>query len=237
MLAATDGILLQLVRHTDRQNIIRVYTRRFGMMSLLVAAGRKKKSSAPPFHPMLPVDLQITLRENRSLCRLNEMHVLHPLQLLLSSPVKTAQALLLAEVILKSVKEEESNETLFDFILNALLMLDQHQAGMPDFHLRFILDLSKFLGFFPDSNYSEKACWFSISEGTFTEQPTGNCFDATSGRALASLLECSYSDLSQLRFNGLIRRALLRDLLRYYQWHLHSAKDFKTPAVLEVLFS
>jgi DNA repair protein RecO (recombination protein O) len=237
MLVASEGVFLHQIRHSDQQNIIRVYTRQFGMISLLVPAVKRKTASRVFFQHLLPVEIHFQLRENRSLCRMHEIRLLHAVQNIHASPVKTAQMLFLSEVILKSVREEERNQGLFDFILNSILLLDQHQGDLPDFHLKFILDLTRFLGFYPANNFDEHACWFSISEGAFVENQGDLCLEISLSQILSDVLRTPYEHISTLKLNGNTRRVLLRAILQYYQWHLSTVKDLKTPDVLEEVFS
>lgn len=236
MLVSSEGIFLHQIRHTDRQHIVKIYTRQFGMLGMLMPATRRRGKSRMAFHPMMPVTVQFQLRANRSLCYLNEVQLLHPLHQTLLSPVKTAQMLFLAEILLKSIREEEQNEHLFDFLLNGMLLLEQQEHEWPDFHLKFLFDLSRFLGFYPADTFTEKAAWFSISDGAFLASNDDLCFDLQTSRLLALLLRTSYDNLSLLALNGTTRRSLLHALLKYYSWHLHSVKDLKTPGILEEVF-
>ena len=48
-----------------------------------------------------------------------------------------------------SIQEEEKNEDLFTFLVTALIWLDTHEETS-NFHLILLLEITKFLGFYPD---------------------------------------------------------------------------------------
>lgn len=236
MLVSSEGILLHQIKYSDHQTIVRAYTRQFGMMSLLVPSGRGRSKPRNFFQTMLPVELQFQMRENRSLCRLHEMHVLNANAHIAASPAKTAQLLFLSELIIKSVREHEKNEALFAFIFQSVQLLEEWGSDLPDFHLKFAIDLSRFLGFYPVQNFNRQNTWFSCKEGAFQAIKDDSVLDQDISKALALLMDTEYHELNTLPWSARIRRSLIQAILHYYQWHLPSVRDLKTPAVLEEVF-
>ena len=54
----------------------------------------------------------------------------------------------LSEMLNHTIQEEEKNEALFTFLETALTWLDNHDE-MANFHLILLLEITKFLGFYP----------------------------------------------------------------------------------------
>ena len=55
----------------------------------------------------------------------------------------------ISELLYKTLKEEEANPALFDFLINAIQLLDIKDEGIQNFHLVFLLHYMKYLGIYP----------------------------------------------------------------------------------------
>ena len=80
--------------------------------------------------------------------------------------VKSTILIFLSEVLHHSIREEEKNELLFDFLESALIWLDNHDE-IANFHLILLLEVTKFLGFYPDDSTIDFS-FFDIVDGNFT---------------------------------------------------------------------
>ena len=76
----------------------------------------------------------------------------------------------MAEVLYRLVKESERNEALFDFVWGSVEALDALDEGTANFHLWFLAQLSRLLGFAPGNDYAE-GDWFGVREGRDTPRP------------------------------------------------------------------
>src|ERR1043165_5441661 len=80
---------------------------------------------------------------------------------------KNCIALFIQELLHKVLKEQEADEDLFDFLKNSLMILDLKKENYFNFHLCFMLQLSRYLGFYPQGKYSDSTSVFDLQEGTF----------------------------------------------------------------------
>ena len=136
----------------------------------------------------------------------------------------------LSEVLTNTLQEEEQNEALFSYLENTLLWLDS-QSEYANFHLLFLLKLTKYLGFPPDTTNIEYP-FFDLSEGKF-ELKSNNKY-SVSGENLAllkQLLGTTFDGLSNVKINAKQRQSFLSMMLLYFELHLGS---FKTPKSLQV---
>ena len=62
---------------------------------------------------------------------------------------KIAVVLFLSEVLSSALREEEANTSLFQYLTNSLSWFDM-QDNLANFHILFLLSLTKHLGFYPD---------------------------------------------------------------------------------------
>ncbi len=238
MLISTPAIVLHTIPYGDTSVIAHLFSSQRGLIGVIIkgARGSKKSRKQALLQVLTIVDIQINLRENKDLHFLKEIRVLHPYTGLPFSTPKTAQALFIAEVLRQSIREEEKNEELYEFIMNALMFLDESPIELPDFHLKFMLDLTKYLGFYPENNYSEQEPYFQFTDGMFHHSFGDTCIDNAASRDIYQLMNCSFSRLNDLQFSRSRRKSLLRNLIQFYRWHLPSFRELQTPDVLEEVF-
>jgi len=238
MLLASQALVLHTFRHGDTSVISRMYTRERGMVSFLIHGTRNKKggNKTALLQPLSLLEVQMQLKENRGLQHLREMRIDFPYTGIPYSTGKTAQVMFLAEVLLHTIKEEEKNDQLFDFLRDALILLDQTPSELPDFHLKFLLEFSRFLGFYPMENYSDETPYFQFTDGAFHHSATSTCFDLSTSAAINHLMMTGFGNLQTGLFNRPMRRQVSRKLLEFFRWHLPSIAGLQTPEVLEEVF-
>ena len=150
---------------------------------------------------------------------------------------KSTIALFMAEVLYRLVKECEPNQRLFDFVWGSVAALDALDEGVANFHLWFLTNLSRFLGFSPGNAYLPGA-WFDIREGSFTplRPPHGEVLSADDARTLHDLLECDVRYIAEIGLNRRQRVAYLDALLVYYGYHLDAIHAVQSVRILQEVF-
>jgi DNA repair protein RecO (recombination protein O) len=177
-------------------------------------------------------------REKNTLHTIKELSCHAPYHQLHTDIVKTSIGLFVAEVLHKAVREEEADQPLYDFLSNALQVLDLTAEGAANFHLAFLMQLTRYLGFFPQSNDFGADSIFDLRDGVFRPSiPDHPLFaDVAESRLIELLRELPFAALHELKLNAEQRRLLLVYLLRYYELHLSNMKDIRSHLVLsEVL--
>lgn len=241
MLQTTRGIIFHTVPYSDSRLIAKIYTENFGIQSYILTVSRSKKGKIKNslLQPLTQVEIVADYREKNSLQSVREISCPAPYHHLHSDIIKTSIGLFIAEVLYKAIKEEESNPQLYSFISGSLHILDLQQEGVSNFHLCFLLQLTKYLGFYPHPNTSgDKAC-FDLRNGIFLPSfPAHPLFmDASEARLLEQLLQLNYGNMHLLPLSGELRRVMVKHLLRYYELHLNSMQDVKSHHVLETVLS
>lgn len=237
MLHKTRGIVLHTLDYSDSSMIVRVYTEGFGLESYIVngARGRKAKIRANTFQPLALVEIVVSRKEKNTLQRISEARNIHPFTSIPYNIIKTSIALFLNEVLCKAIREEEPNERLFRFLFSSVQILDLETGNCNNFHLCFLVQLSKYLGFFPQGKAAENASWFDLQEGVFTaKEPIHPYFlDTRLSHVLGSITDSDYQQAAQIDLVNEERRQLLAGLLLYYELHLSSMREIKSHRILE----
>lgn len=233
MLVKTRAIVLTSIKYGEADLIVKCLTEE-GVRSYLLRSifrSRSKKLSIGYFQPLS--QLEITAKHNKlgNLNKMSEARVSYLYQTLATDIYKQSIALFLAEVMGNALKEEEENKVLFQYISTSLKWLDHHDT-FANFHLVFLLQLTKFLGFYPDPN-SNTERYFDLEEGIFQSvQPHRNYLTGAKLILFKSLIGIKFDDMVGLKWNSENRQNMLDILLKYYELHL---PGFKKPRSLKVL--
>ncbi len=147
MLHKTRGIVLHHIKYADTSLIVKIYTEVFGLQAYLVKGVRSKKGSfrSSFFQALTLLDLVVYKREKNDLQHLREAEVSEPFHSISTDVRKSTMALFLAEVIMKSVREGETNSDMFSFIASSLSFFNMQDEGIENFHIFLLLKLSRYL--------------------------------------------------------------------------------------------
>ncbi len=167
MLATTEGIILHTIKYGESSVIATVYTRDFGRQSYLVNAARGKhaKNKAGILQPLFIVDIVAYHKQSRELNRVKEIKSNHNYQNLSFDITKSTLAIFLAEMLYRSIHEQESYPEMYDFIKHSLLYFDLMETGAANFHVYFLYRLTEYLGFLPELKRVGFQNWFDMKKG------------------------------------------------------------------------
>ena len=151
MLHKTRGIVLNYIRYRETSIIVKIYTELFGIQSYIVNGVRSSKSKTNRiafFQPLTLLDLVVYHKsKEQTLHRLSEVKCSIPFKSLPFDFIKSSMAMFLTEILVKTLKEEEKNESLFDFLQDSILELENSAERFENFHLMFMAKLAFYLGF------------------------------------------------------------------------------------------
>lgn len=218
MLVSTNAIVISKLKYGENDLIVKCYTQHYGMLSFLLKGVLKSKKGALQtayFQLLSQLTLEIDYKPNRSLHTIKEVKLTHLYGSLHSNVVKSAVVMFLAEVLSSTLKEEEQNDTLFSYLEASLLWFDAHEE-YANFHLLFLLKLTKYLGFYPEVNDME-CDYFNLQDGKFELQPSSKyTVSGENFSLIKTLLSSSFDDLSELKMNSKQRQSFLKMLLLYF---------------------
>ncbi|MFL1012454.1 DNA repair protein RecO [Flavisericum labens] len=239
MLITTNAIVLSKLRYKDNDLIVKCYTQQLGLVSFLlrgVLKSKKGNTKVAYFQLLSQLQIVTAYKNNRSLHSLKEVRPNHIYTSLHTNILKSAIVMFLSEVLSSTLQEEEQNESLYSFLESALLWLDT-QFEYSNFHLLFLIKLTKYLGFYPDLTNME---WhhFNLQEGRFELKPSNKySFDGDNLILLKNLLGTTFDTLNNIKINVRQRQAFLAMILKYYELHLGSFKNPKSLQILNQVFS
>ncbi len=201
-----------------------------------VLSSRKGKLKTAYFQPLTQLELVVNHRNKGSLEHIREARISYPYSSLHTDMVKKSISLFLAEILSNSIVEEEQNKGLFQFLETSLQWLDTHQK-IANFHILFLLELSKYLGFYPDISGIEEP-YFDLVEGSFsTGIPLTPSLSGTQLSHFRAFLGINFDGMESIRLGKDHRNELLQFLLQYFEVHLHGFRKPRSLAILNEVFS
>ena len=152
MLQKTEAIVLHSLKYGEQRVIVDMFTRSHGRLAFIVPLPRSARSTLKKqyFQPLTLLTIEMDVRPQQQLQKLKDASLLSPLSALLSTPDKLAIGLFVAEFLYHALKGEQQNEPLFEYVLSSLQWLDGAPDRYANFHLVFLMRLSRFLGFYPN---------------------------------------------------------------------------------------
>lgn len=238
MQVTTKAIVLTSLKYGDTSLIVKAFTLADGLKSYLlkgVLSSRKGKLKTAYFQPLTQLEIVANHKNKGTLENIREVKVSYHYQTLHTHVAKNAVTLLLAEMLGNSIHEEEENAALFNYLEVALQWLDINDE-VANFHLYFLLVLTKYLGFYPDT-HSQDNGYFDLLEGEFIPAP---CLNPTiSGQNLfffKKILGTNFDELGSIKMRKTNRQELLKSIVLYYELHLQGFRKPKSLAILNEVF-
>lgn len=241
MLQKTQGIVLRTVKYKDASWIVDVYTDVAGRVSFLVPVPRSRKASvkAVLFQPLALVELEADFRANASIYKIKEAKSWHPFKTLPYDPYKSAIALFLSEFLCRAIRVEADNRALFAYLQHSIVWLDECRTGFANFHLVFLMRLSRFLGLYPNLEGYSSGCYFDLLNACFTTlRPVGHSHYIGPAEAarLTTLMRMNYDTMHLFAMSRVERMRCLSVIEQYYRLHLPDFPELKSLEVLKELF-
>ena len=235
----TKAIVLSSLKFGDSSLIVKCYTEEEGLKSYLIRGILKAKKGGLKvayFQPLTQLIIVAKHNNKGSLNAIKEVQVSNPYQTIYKDIIKQSVVMFLSEFLSFSIKEEEKNKALFEYLENGLVWLDLHDK-IANFHLLFLLNLTRFLGFYPDISEKDKL-GFDLEEGNFSDLISHK--DLIKGNnfyQFKKLLGINFDEIEMVSFNKNERQIVLKIIIRYFELHLDGFKKPKSLQILETVFS
>ena len=222
MLHKTRGIVFRFTKYGDSSIIVTIFTELFGIQTYIVNGVRSKsaKGKIALFQPLTLLDLIVYYKENASIKRIKEIKCLHQYQTISTDIRKSSLAIFINEILNKAVKDESHAGEIFEFLLNALIILDHQEANFENFHLIFLIKLSRFLGF--GAHQAEEILGVRM-------------LDHEEEEIIKKLLTADFAE--SVSMSNVQRRNLLEAILRFYTLHVESLGEIKSIQILKEIMN
>lgn len=240
MLHKTLGIALKTTNYADNSIVVHIFTETFGMQSYLINGARKPKARIPAnlFQPLHLLDLVVYHKESSGLQRIKEARQNPVLREIPLDITKGSMAIFLNEILYKALRNQSPDPFLFNFIQQSIIWLDETDHRLTNFHLVFLIKLSRFLGFLPLYPHRETQPYFNLLDGVFGTSlpPHGHVLQEPHTSIFLQLLQTGFKESYHIRMNKEDRKYLIEKVLEFYRLHTENFGQVNSLYILEEIF-
>jgi len=237
LLHKTRGIVFKTTNYAESSVVVQVFTEKFGLQSYLINGIKRPKSKIKlnSLQPLHLLDMVVYHKSSGSIQRVSELRHLPVFQTIPYDIIKSSITLFLNEVLYKSLRQHESDEVLFEFLFHAIEILDGISKGVSNFHVYFLLRLTRFMGFYPDTSLAGRADFFDLKNGCYSKMqpPHSLILEQPLSGIWTSFLNAKFDNLEELTISSAQRKQLLEKVLEYYKLHVEGFGQVRSHEVLE----
>lgn len=241
MLHKVRGIVLKTTLYSESSVVVQVFTDKFGIQSYLINGVKKPKAKIPMniLQPLHLLEMVVYHKLNAQIQRVAEARPVPVFRTIPYHVVKNTITQFLNEVLYKSIRQQNADEQLFEFIYNAISWFDETEEAIVNFHLAFLLKLSRFLGFAPHAQTRKEQIYFDLQEGDFTSVvPIHPYFiNKMDADFFLLLFTTPFVKINEIKLDNQTRRQILDKILVYYTLHTASFGQIKSHQILEEVLS
>ena len=240
MLTKTQAIVLHSLKYGETRLIVDMFTRSQGRQSFIVSIPKsvKGKIKKQLFQPLTLLEIESDLRPKLQLQKLSDVRLASPFSSIPFDPNKLSISLFIAEFLYYALRSEQHNEPMFDYIVNSIQWLDAQTDRFANFHLVFLMRLSRFLGFYPNLEHYQTGDYFDLRESVFLSAPPvhRDFLYPQEAEKIQLMMRMDFPTMHLFRMSHQERNRLLEVSLIYYRLHLPDFPELKSVSVLQELY-
>ena len=229
----SKAITLTYIKKGESSIISKIFTETNGLQSFIIKGVRSKKAKKKLglFQALQLVKINATYSKKRGLQYLSEISVDEPTAIEKVNMHKNFIAIFIAEITAKVLQENEQNIPLFNFIWNTKRKLYLTDNVSDNFVLLFMLNLSKYLGFYPSIN-NINATYFNLETAEFSNDSlTLNLYlDKERSTILKSLIQGK-----EVKIKQKIKSKLLKDIMQFFHLNHYNLQNITSHIIIESL--
>lgn len=235
------AIVLDITRHSDKLDIVSVYSRSHGRISLLSPAGTSKSARMRQarLQPLAVIEFDCHIRPNAELQRLGNFALHTVWSDLYFDPLKRLISLFISEFLNRLLRATMADQNMWDYIFNSLRLFDSMNRNISDFHIAFLASLLSFTGIQPDDSKYRPGMFFDLQAGVFSDTipPHNDWLKGEEAALAAKICRLNFYNVKALKLNGAMRRRITEKILSYYAIHFPGTSNLRSPDIIHDIFN
>lgn len=240
MLRKTKAIVLRTIKYGEQKVIVDLFTETDGRLSVVarLPKSQKGKFRKPLFQPLTLLDIEYDQRPHVSLFQLRDAALWVPYTLLRMDPVKNALALFLAEFLYHATRGEQQNVALFHYVAQSMEWLDAATGSLANFHLVMMMRLTRFVGFFPNTEDYRPGCFFDLQNGCYSVEMPGHrdVIPPDEAAHIGTLMRLNYETMHLFQMTRAERNRCIDVITDYYRLHVPGFPELNSTPVMREMF-
>jgi DNA repair protein RecO (recombination protein O) len=228
------ALVIKSIKQGETSSMVSCYLEEIGFKSFLVKglySQKKSRFSKAHFFPLNIININYSFNESRGLGFIKEVKSEFLFKTIHTDIQKSSVIVFLSEILNSVFREElEVNQDLFNFLLSSLIWYDNIEE-CNNYHIKFLLELTKYIGFYPNIRDKHDMYFCLESGSTSSTKPLAGKIEGQDLNLLKELLGTKFEDLNTMSINRESRTRILNKIIDYYSLHLQM---FKTPKSIHV---
>lgn len=233
-------IVLRSFMFGDAKMMVDVFSREYGRLSCVCKIGSSKAGCGwrQMFQPLSLLELSVERKRVGQLPVVKDVHISVPFSNIPFNAYKLSVSMFLAEFLGCVTYSEHDFPLFYDYVRESILWLDGARSNFSNFHLVFMMRLTRFVGFYPNLDDYEDGCCFDMQNGCFVPCAAScrDFLDAEESRKMHLLMRMNYSTMHLFTMSRSERNRCLDVIIEFYRLHIPGFKELKSLDVLRELF-
>ena len=239
MVTSTSAIVLSKIRYKDNDIIVKFFTKEYGAISFIVKGGqnsKKNKIKYVYFQELSILEIQFNYNLKRDLQYIKDIELKHNYTSSHTDLVKISVIMLLSEVLSNVITYQKKEIQLYNYIEQSLIWHDMNKSN-PYFHMIFLIELTRYLGFYPDilnNNFK----YFNLEGGSYEKSKTSEySITGDSLNLFNQILGIKFDSNPLPTLNSKDKMEIINIILTYYKLHINNFKPIKSLEIVKNIFS
>ena len=221
MISKTKGLVLSYIKYGDTSIICKIFTDSFGLHSYIINGIRYSKSkNIALYQPLNILDMVVYHKKNSGVQRIKEAKLDVIYTSIHNDMKKVSMCFFLSEFLSKILNNESDQEDKFDFIQDSLIEFDRLNSRFSNFHIQFLIKLSKYYG---------------IDIISLDQLIVSNNTDKVLDDFVQKCIDESYQ--GNINSNNILRNKVINLIIEYFSIHLELNIKLKSTDVLKEIFN
>ena len=217
----TKGLVLNYIKYGDSSIICKIFTDSFGLQSYIINGIRNSKSkNIALYQPLNILNMVVYHKKSSGIQRIKEAK----LDVIYSSVhydmKKVSVCFFISEFLSKILNNENNQGDKFDFIQKSLIEFDKLDNKFSNFHIQFLIKLSRYYGI-------DIISYDQLNSSNYSEVPLNEF--------IQKCIEDSYK--GNINSNNILRNKVINLIIEYFSSHLEINIKLKSTEVLKEIFN
>lgn len=240
MLKKTQAVVLRTIKYGENKLIVDFLTEEEGRLSCVVGIPKTQRGKLKKqfFQPLTILDVELDIRPKQQLHHIRDVRIGVPYASIPFEPSKLSISLFLAEFIYYGTRDEQLNPALYQFVAHSLQWLDGCEGQFANFHLVFMMRLSRFIGFFPYVEDYHEGDLFDLRTANFTSQTPvhADFLPPADAARINTLLRMKYASMHLFRMSHDDRNRIVDVIIQFYRLHVPAFPELRSLEVMKELW-
>ena len=239
MVTSTSAIVLSKIRYKDNDMIVKSFTKEYGAISFIVRGqqnSKKNKIKYVYFQELTILEIQFNYNSKRDLQYIKDIEIKHNYISSHTDLVKVSVIMFLSEVLTNVITHQKREIQLYNYIEQSLIWYDINKSNAY-FHMIFLLELTRYLGFYPDL-LNNKLKYFNLEGGSYEKSKTSEySITGDSLNLFNQILGIKFDTNPLPTLNSKDKIENIDIILTYYKLHINNFKPIKSLEIVKNIFS